>query len=126
MIGGDAVMLVALADSLFFSIDPTAARGKVLLFLVVSFAPFVVLAPLIGPVIDRMAGGRRLVIQIVAVARVVLSLLIARFIDDRAAVPARVRRARAAEGLHRLQVGARAVGGAHRRPSSSRPTRSSA
>jgi hypothetical protein len=82
MIGGDAVMLVALADSLFFSIDPRDARGKVLLFLLVSFAPFVVLSPLIGPAIDRMAGGRRLVIQIDALARVLVSLLIARFIDD--------------------------------------------
>src|SRR5829696_10516347 len=61
MIGGDAVMLVALADSLFLSIDPTAARSRVLLFLVVSFAPFLVIAPLIGPVIDRAAGGRRTV-----------------------------------------------------------------
>ncbi len=77
MMGGDAAMVVALADSLFFSIDPSAARSKVLLFLLVSFAPFVVVAPLIGPAIDRMAGGRRLVIQIVAVARVVLSLLMA-------------------------------------------------
>ena len=68
MIGGDAVMLVALADSLFLSIDPTAARSRVLLVLVVSFAPFLVIAPLIGPVIDRAAGGRRTVIQLVAVA----------------------------------------------------------
>jgi hypothetical protein len=87
MTGGDAIMLVALADSLFFSIDPTAARDKVLLFLVISFAPFLLIAPLVGPVIDRMAGGRRLVIQIVAICRVVLSLLIARFIDDLALFP---------------------------------------
>ena len=33
MMGGDAAMLVALADSLFLSIDPSAARGRVLLFL---------------------------------------------------------------------------------------------
>ena len=66
MMGGDAAMLVALADSLFLDIDPSAARGRVLLFLVVSFAPFLVVAPLIGPVIDRAAGGRRSVIQLVA------------------------------------------------------------
>ena len=59
MMGGDAAMLVALADSLFLSIDPSAARGRVLLFLIISFAPFLVIAPLIGPVIDRapVAGG---------------------------------------------------------------------
>jgi hypothetical protein len=77
MMGGDAAMLVALADSLFLSIDPSAARSRVLLFLVVSFAPFLLLAPLIGPVIDRAAGGRRTVIQLVAGARVVLAVLMA-------------------------------------------------
>src|SRR5829696_2337269 len=82
MIGGDAVMLVALADSLFLSIDPTAARSRVLLFLVVSFAPFLVIAPLIGPVIDRAAGGRRTVIQLVAGARVLLAVLMALSIDS--------------------------------------------
>src|SRR5688500_18971554 len=82
MMGGDAAMLVALADSLFLSIDPTAARGRVLLFLVVSFAPFLVIAPLIGPVIDRAAGGRRTVIQLVAGARVVLAVLMAFSIDS--------------------------------------------
>ena len=75
-------MLVALADSLFLSIDPTAARSRVLLFLVVSFAPFLVIAPLIGPVIDRAAGGRRTVIQLVAGARVVLAVLMAFSIDS--------------------------------------------
>ncbi|MBA3604715.1 MAG: hypothetical protein H0W46_01820 [Acidimicrobiia bacterium] len=87
MTGGDAAMLVALADSLFLSIDPSAARSRVLLFLVVSFAPFVVLAPMIGPVIDRAAGGRRTVIQLVAVGRVVLALLMAIWIDNLALFP---------------------------------------
>ncbi len=82
MMGGDAAMIVALADSLFFNIDPSAARGRVLLFLVVSFAPFLVIAPLIGPVIDRVAGGRRAVIQAVAASRVVISLLMAMAIDS--------------------------------------------
>jgi Major Facilitator Superfamily len=77
MMGGDAAMLVALADSLFLSIDPSAARSRVLLFLVVSFAPFLLVAPLIGPAIDRAAGGRRTVIQLIAGTRVVLALLIA-------------------------------------------------
>ena len=82
MMGGDAAMLVALADSLFLSIDPSAARTRVLLFLLVSFTPFLFLAPLIGPAIDRAAGGRRTVIQIVAAARVVLAVLMAMSIDE--------------------------------------------
>jgi hypothetical protein len=87
MTGGDAAMIIALADSLFFNIDPSAARSRVLLFLVVSFAPFLVIAPLIGPVIDRVAGGRRAVIQAVAAARVVISLMMAMAIDDLALFP---------------------------------------
>jgi hypothetical protein len=87
MMGGDAAMIVALADSLFFNIDPSAARGRVLLFLIVSFAPFLVIAPLIGPVIDRVAGGRRAVIQAVAAARVFIAFLMAAAIDNLALFP---------------------------------------
>ena len=85
--GGDAAMVVALADSLFFDIDLDAARSRVLLFLAIGFAPFLVVAPLIGPMIDRVAGGRRLVIQLVAVARVVLMVLMARYLDALALFP---------------------------------------
>ena len=87
MMGGDAAMVVALADSLFFDIDLDAARSRVLLFLVVGFAPFLVVAPLIGPLIDRVAGGRRFVIQVVALARVVLTLLMAQYLDALALFP---------------------------------------
>ena len=47
-------MVVALADSFFFDVDPSGARSKVLAFLLVSFTPFLVVAPFIGPVIDRV------------------------------------------------------------------------
>ena len=87
MMGADAAMVVALADSLFFDIDLDAARSRVLLWLVVGFAPFLVVAPLIGPMIDRVAGGRRLVIQMVALARVVLTLLMAAYVDALALFP---------------------------------------
>ena len=87
MMGADAAMIVALADSLFFDIDLDAARSRVLLFLVIGFAPFLVVAPLIGPLIDRVAGGRRLVIQVVASSRVVLTLLTAQYLDALALFP---------------------------------------
>ncbi len=82
MAAGDAVMAVALAGSLFLDISPDAARSKVLLFLAISVAPFAVVAPLIGPAIDRMAGGRRLVVQLVAVARLFVALLMAKNLDN--------------------------------------------
>jgi MFS family permease len=87
MMGGDAAMVVALADSLFFDIDLDAARSRVLLFLLVGFAPFLVVAPLIGPMIDRVAGGRKFVIEVVALARIVLTLLMAQNIDNFALFP---------------------------------------
>ena len=82
MAAGDAAMTVALADSVLFSLDADAARGKVLLFLGISFVPFLFVAPLIGPVIDRMKGGRRFVVQLVTVVRVVVSILMAFHADD--------------------------------------------
>jgi hypothetical protein len=77
-------MVVALADSFFFDVDPSGARSKVLAFLLVSFTPFLVVAPFIGPVIDRVRGGRRFVVQAVAGSRIVVQLLMIRFSDDTA------------------------------------------
>ncbi|MEZ5216143.1 MAG: hypothetical protein R2715_06005 [Ilumatobacteraceae bacterium] len=82
MAAGDAAMAVALANSLFLSISPDAARSRVLLFLGVSVAPFAIVAPLIGPAIDRMAGGRRLVVQSVALARIAIAVLMALTLDS--------------------------------------------
>ncbi len=72
MASGETIMAVALADSLFLSISPDAARTKVILFLAISMAPFAVVAPLVGPAIDRMPGGQRLVIFLVATLRAVV------------------------------------------------------
>jgi len=80
-------MVVALADSFFFDVDPNAARGKVLGFLLVSFAPFLLIAPMIGPAIDRVRGGRRFTVQVVAAGRIAIQLLMIRFVDDIALFP---------------------------------------
>ena len=53
---------MALANSLFFSIDPQAARGRIILYLLLSMAPFTLVAPMIGPAIDRIRSGHRVVI----------------------------------------------------------------
>jgi len=82
MASGDAVMAVALADSLFLSISPDVARDKVLQFLAISFIPFAVVAPLIGPFIDTMRGGRRMVIGIAALLRVALAVAMIGRVDD--------------------------------------------
>jgi len=87
IVAGDAAMVVALADSFFFDVDPNGARSKVLAFLLVSFAPFLLVAPFIGPAIDRVRGGRRMIVQGVAFARVVAQILMVAFGDGFALFP---------------------------------------
>ena len=65
----DAMIAVALAGSIFFSIDPGAARWRVALYLVLTIAPFAVVTPLIGPAVDRIRGGRRLMIVFTVLGR---------------------------------------------------------
>ena len=75
-------MAVALADSLFLSISPDAARGKVILFLAVSMAPFVVIGPWMGKRIDRMRGGHRMLVVGVGVLRAVVLVAMSRTLDS--------------------------------------------
>lgn len=79
---GDAAMYGALAGSVLLGLSPDAQRPRVLLYLLVSAAPFAVVAPLIGPTIDRVRGGRRMVVQLTAVGRAVLYVLMAQHVDD--------------------------------------------
>ena len=65
----DAFVAVALAGTLFFSASVDEARGKVALALVVTMAPFAVLAPLIGPMLDRVQDGRRYILAGTLLAR---------------------------------------------------------
>ncbi len=69
----DAMLAVALAGSIFFSIDPEAARWRVALYLVLTIAPFAVVTPLLGPLVDRVRGGRRGMIVISIIARGVIA-----------------------------------------------------
>jgi hypothetical protein len=82
MTAGEAVMTVALADSLFLSISPDAARGKVILFLALSLAPFAVVAPLLSRGVDRMKGGRRLVVCLAATGRAVVTFFMIGRVDS--------------------------------------------
>ena len=70
---GDAVVAIALANTLFFQVDPTDARGRVLLYLLFTMAPFALVGPFIGPAMDRVPGGHRLVILASAVGRMGLA-----------------------------------------------------
>lgn len=74
---GDTLVTMALAGSLFFSISPQAARGRVALYLLLTMAPFAVVAPFLGPVLDRSRGGRRTTLIVSGSARAVACLLMA-------------------------------------------------
>ena len=56
---GDAMIAVSLAGTLFFAATTDAQRSNVALYLLVTMAPFAVLAPVIGPALDRLQRGRR-------------------------------------------------------------------
>lgn len=79
----DAMLAAALADSIFFSLPAGEARAPVLRYLVITMAPFAVIAPLIGPLIDRLKGGHRFVLVGTMGARALLAwLLVAQISDD--------------------------------------------
>ena len=77
---GDLLITVALASSLFFSLQPGEARSKVALYLAVTMVPFVILAPVIGPLLDRLRGGRRFAMATTALIRALLALVLAKTI----------------------------------------------
>ena len=62
---GDVFVTVSLAGTLFFDVGVGAARPKVLLYLLLTMAPFAVVAPVLGPLLDRTRGGRRLMVAVV-------------------------------------------------------------
>ncbi len=72
---GDMMITVALASTVFFSVPTDEARGRVALYLAITMAPFTVLAPVIGPLLDRLPHGRRASMAAAMLARAVLALL---------------------------------------------------
>lgn len=73
---GDALVAVALANTLFFSVPLGEARDRVGLYLVLTMAPFAVLSPVVGPLLDRRNGAYRLGVIIAAAGRTVLAILL--------------------------------------------------
>jgi len=78
----DAAIAVTLAGSIFFSISPDDSRGRVALYLALTMAPFAIVAPLLGPAIDRAKGGRRLMIIGTAAGRAIAAFLMIDNIDS--------------------------------------------
>ena len=72
MMAGDTLVTVSLAGSLFFSVSPTEAKTKVLAYLLLTIAPFAVVSPILGPLIDHSVNGRRVLVSLSAFVRVLL------------------------------------------------------
>jgi MFS family permease len=85
---GDAMIAVSLAGTLFFAATLDAQRGNVALYLLVTMAPFAVLAPVIGPLLDRLQRGRRWALAVSLGGRGVLALVMAAHYDDMWLYPA--------------------------------------
>nr|WP_245984253.1 MFS transporter [Streptomyces tateyamensis] len=70
---GDMLITIALASTIFFSVPTGEARGRVALYLLITMAPFALLAPVIGPLLDRLPHGRRAAMAMSMLVRAVLA-----------------------------------------------------
>lgn len=73
----DALLAVTLAGSQFFSVPLGEARSRVALYLLSTMIPFALLAPVVGPLLDRVAHGRRVAIGAIMLGRAFLAWTLA-------------------------------------------------
>lgn len=77
MSAGYTALTVGLAGTLFLSITPKAAEGRVLLYLLITIAPFAVVAPALSPLLDRGRQARRTATTIAAAGSTLLCIAMA-------------------------------------------------
>ncbi|MFE3222310.1 MFS transporter [Nocardia sp. NPDC059228] len=83
----DAAIAVALANTLFFASATAESKTKVALYLLITIAPFAVIAPVIGPMLDRLQRGRRVALAGSFALRVFIAGLLIFNIDNWALYP---------------------------------------
>lgn len=84
----DATLAVALANTLFFSAAAAESKGRVALYLLITVAPFALIAPVIGPLLDRLQRGRRWALAGSTAAQGALAVVLALGMDSWALYPA--------------------------------------
>ncbi|MCZ4561239.1 MFS transporter [Rhodococcus sp. IEGM 1401] len=84
----DAALAIALANTLFFSAATGEDKTKVALYLVITIAPFALIAPLIGPLLDRLQQGRRIALATSFGLRTVLAVVLVFNFDSWVLYPA--------------------------------------
>ena len=85
---GDTLVTVGLAGTVFFSAAGDAARSNVALYLFVTMLPFALVAPVVGPVLDRFRHGRRYALAATMLGRAFLAWLISDYIHGLGLYPA--------------------------------------
>jgi len=80
-VAGDILVVIGLLIALLFTGSVSDARTRVALFLVVAMVPFAIVAPLIGPLLDRFRHGRRFVLAASLFLRAVLAWIMSMSID---------------------------------------------
>src|SRR5438874_7748585 len=85
---GDTLVTMGLAGTVFFAADAGAARSGVALYLLITMAPFALIAPVVGPVLDRFRHGRRYALAVTMLGRAFLAWVIAGNLDQVALYPA--------------------------------------
>src|SRR5699024_12173061 len=73
----DAAMAGALANTLFCAATTGESRGRVALYLVITLAPFALVAPVIGPTPDKIHRGRRVAMCIASVGQLLMCVVMA-------------------------------------------------
>ncbi len=84
--GADAAVAISLATTVFFAGATSEARGQVALFLGLTMLPFAIVAPLIGPFLDRFSHGRRWAIGATFALRAFLCWVLAGAVADESAL----------------------------------------
>jgi MFS family permease len=84
---GDALVAIALAGSVFFDVSAKAAESRVALSLGLTVAPFLIVGPLLGPLVERAGGGRRAIVVGCAIGRAICCFFMAYWAHSLALFP---------------------------------------
>ena len=74
-VAGDTLVTVALAGTLFFDVPSAQARDKVALYLLLTIAPFTIVAPVLGAVFGRHPAAFRAVLTAASALRAVVAVI---------------------------------------------------
>jgi hypothetical protein len=72
----DTLVALGLANTLFFAVPSAEARGNVALYLLLTVAPFAVIGPVLGRVLDRAPVATRGLLVLAAAGRAVLAVVL--------------------------------------------------